>query len=85
MDNAATLHGLVRTRIAEGRLPRWGTNYRLAAKFGDGTACDVCARPVGWSAPMYLLGFRSDKAAREIVMHFPCFVAWVVERAAVRE
>jgi hypothetical protein len=77
------LSRLVKTLIADERLPRSGADG-LLAKYGDGTTCSVCQKAVGGSAVMYLLSFGSGQEQRKLAMDFTCFMAWDGERSGIR-
>jgi len=83
MDDVA-LRELVRELLGDGRLPK-SASSSLIAKYGDGTVCDVCERPVVGSTVMYLLNFGSGDEAQQFLMHFKCFMVWDVERNASRK
>ncbi len=74
--NAATVHRVVRAKIAAGRLPRDRIGA-VSATYGTDQRCDACSSSVSAEEVVYKIA-RPDSAG--FVFHATCFAIWRHER-----
>jgi hypothetical protein len=74
--NEATVHRVVRAKIAAGRLPRDRIGA-VSATYGTNQFCDACSMSVSPEEVVYKLA-RPDSTG--FVFHATCFAIWRDER-----
>jgi len=76
--DSLTLRALIRTKLAEGRLPT-ETMPRVWGGPGKGERCDACEKIIT-SKELIMEGLPFEGAPSPIQLHVECFYIWDTER-----